>query len=316
MIQAQLREQLPVELSSDSPAMRPALLWAGLRLRQIAMLLVGAIFVLVRSCEGLHAFLLMHPEVKMALIGSSAAAGLTALGALGVLFARRISERTQDMLLGYGGGIMLAASVFSLIIPAMNQAQALGYEKTAAVLLTATGIMLGGLFVLAINYLVPHEHFIAPNAAIGPVRASRIWMFVMAVTIHNFPEGLAIGVGFGGDDMGKAVALATGIGIQDIPEGLVVALALRTLGYSPLKSAGAGILSGLVEPVGGVLGALATGVSATALPWALAGAGGAMLFVISHEVIPESHRQGHETQATLGLLAGFVTMMLLDTLLG
>lgn len=315
MIQAQLREQFPVESTPVASPSQPGF-WAGLRLRQIAMLAVGLVFILVKSYESLQAFFLAHPEVRMALIGSSAAAGLTALGALGVLFTRRISERTQDVLLGYGGGIMLAASVFSLIIPAMNQAQALGYEKTGAMLLTATGIMLGGLFVLAINHLIPHQHFIAPNPAIQAMRTSRIWMFVMAVTIHNFPEGLAIGVGFGGDDVGKAIALATGIGIQDIPEGLVVALALRTLGYSPWKSAGAGILSGLVEPIGGVLGALATGVSTTALPWALAGAGGAMLFVISHEVIPESHRQGHETQATLGLLAGFVTMMLLDTLLG
>ncbi|WP_050476641.1 ZIP family metal transporter [Herbaspirillum rhizosphaerae] len=314
MIQAQLRkpylnQSAPTSAEYAAPRLR-------LRWRQIAMLAVGLIFILVKSYEGLSGFFLAHPQVMPALLGSSAAAGLTALGALGVLFTRRISERTQDVMLGYGGGIMLAASVFSLIIPAMNQAQALGYGKTAAVLLTATGIMLGGLFVLAINHLVPHQHFIAPNPEIHSARTSRIWMFVMAVTIHNFPEGLAIGVGFGADEMGKAVALATGIGIQDIPEGLVVALALRTLGYSPWKSAGAGILSGLVEPIGGVLGALATGVSATALPWALAGAGGAMLFVISHEVIPESHRQGHETQATLGLLAGFVTMMLLDTLLG
>lgn len=312
MIQAQLREQFPIK---PAPAGRSGFL-SGLRLRQIAMLAVGLIFILVKSYEGLSSFFLEHPQVMPALLGSAAAAGLTALGALGVLFTRRISERAQDIMLGYGGGIMLAASVFSLIIPAMNQAQTLGYGKTAAVLLTATGIMLGGLFVLAINHLVPHQHFIAPNPDIHSARTSRIWMFVMAVTIHNFPEGLAIGVGFGGDEMGKAIALATGIGIQDIPEGLVVALALRTLGYSPWKSAGAGILSGLVEPIGGVLGALATGISATALPWALAGAGGAMLFVISHEVIPESHRQGHETQATLGLLAGFVTMMLLDTLLG
>jgi len=314
MIRAQLRE--PFSLQVTPSKTKRSGFFPRLRVRQIAMLAVGLIFVVVKSYEGLHALFLARPEVWLALIASSAAAGLTALGALGVLFTRRISERTQDVLLGYGGGIMLAASVFSLIIPAMNQAQALGYEKTGAVLLTATGIMLGALFVLAINHLVPHQHFIAPNPEIHAVRASRIWMFVMAVTIHNFPEGLAIGVGFGADEMGKAIALATGIGIQDIPEGLVVALALRTLGYSPLKSAGAGILSGLIEPVGGVLGALATGVSATALPWALAGAGGAMLFVISHEVIPESHRQGHETQATLGLMAGFVTMMLLDTLLG
>ncbi|HZS80488.1 MAG TPA: ZIP family metal transporter [Herbaspirillum sp.] len=308
MIPSPSRERLPVTSTPDTPF--------RLRPRQIVMLTVGLVFILATSYESLRVFFLAYPEVKMALIGSSAAAGLTALGALGVLFTRRISERMQDVLLGYGGGIMLAASVFSLIMPAIQQAQVLGYEKTGAVLLTATGIMLGGLGVLILNYLVPHEHFIAPNPAVHSMRASRIWMFIMAVTIHNFPEGLAIGVGFGGSDMGKAIALATGIGIQDIPEGLVVALALRTLGYSPLKSAGAGVLSGLVEPIGGVLGALATSASATALPWALASAGGAMLFVISHELIPESHRQGHETQATLGLLTGFVTMMMLDTLLG
>jgi len=291
----------------------------NLKPRQITMLLVGLVFVLVKSYEHLDAYFTAHPPVWNALLGSSAAAGLTALGALGVLFTRRISVKAQDVLLGYGGGVMLAASVFSLIIPAMDAAQAIGYAKNASVLLAATGVMLGGLFVLALNHVIPHEHFLAMASdtdAHSAARRSRIWLFVMAVTIHNFPEGLAIGVGFGGEEMGKAVALATGIGIQDIPEGLVVALALRTLGYSPWKSAAAGILSGLVEPIGGVLGAMATGLSATALPWALAGAGGAMLFVISHEVIPESHRQGHESQATLGLLAGFVTMMLLDVMLG
>lgn len=291
------------------------LLKSGLRLRQIAMLTAGLVFIVVKSCESLHSLFLSYPEVKLAMYGSSAAAGLTALGALGVLFTRRISERAQDLLLGYGGGIMLAASVFSLIVPAINHAQALGFEKVSAVLLTSAGIILGGLFVLAINRFVPHQHFIAPNQPVRSLRTSRIWMFVLAVTIHNFPEGLAIGVSFGSEDIGKAVALTSGIGIQDIPEGLVVALALRSIGYSRWKAAGAGILSGLVEPVGGILGALATDISATALPWSLAAAGGAMLFVISHELIPESHRQGHETLATLGLLSGFISMMMLDTLL-
>ena len=289
----------------------------NLKPRHIVTLVVAMVFVLIKSYETLHAYFTGNPHVWAALLGSSAAAGLTALGALGVFFTRRLSVKAQDVMLGYGGGVMLAASVFSLIIPAMDAAQAIGYTKNASVFLAATGIMLGGLFVLALNHLIPHQHFLAmASDRHSAARTSRIWLFVMAVTIHNFPEGLAIGVSFGGEDFGKAVALATGIGIQDIPEGLVVALALRSLGYSPAKSAAAGILSGLVEPIGGVLGALATGVSATALPWALAGAGGAMLFVISHEVIPESHRQGHESQATLGLLAGFVTMMLLDVILG
>lgn len=309
-------EQTPREHETAKPGIGDSLT-LNLKPRQIAMLLVALVFLLIKSYESLHAYFIANPQVWNALLGSGAAAGLTALGALGVFFTRRISVKAQDVMLGYGGGVMLAASVFSLIIPAMDAAQAIGYAKHASVLLAATGIMLGGLFVLALNHVIPHQHFLAmASDQANPGRTSRIWLFVMAVTIHNFPEGLAIGVGFGGEDMGKAVALATGIGIQDIPEGLVVALALRTLGYSPWKSAAAGILSGLVEPIGGVLGAMATGVSTTALPWALAGAGGAMLFVISHEVIPESHRQGHESQATLGLLAGFVTMMLLDVILG
>lgn len=288
-----------------------------LRPRHYVMLSVMAIFIAAKLWEVISPYLAANPHVKLALAGSSVAAGLTAVGALGVFFTNSMSVRTQNMLLGYGGGVMLAASVFSLIIPAMDSAQQLGYGKTPAVLLTATGIMIGGLFVLVLNQLIPHEHFLTEDAsAQHKARQSRIWLFVMAVTIHNFPEGLAIGVGFGGDDMGKAIALATGIGIQDIPEGLVVALALRTIGFTPWKAAGVGILSGLAEPIGGVLGAIATDFSATALPWSLAAAGGAMLFVISHEVIPESHKQGNETPATLGLLLGFVTMMLLDVLLG
>lgn len=291
--------------------------WPTLRLRHYVMLVVALVFISARLWELAGPYLAANDHVRYALIGSLAAAGFTALGALGVFFTRTMSIRTQNMLLGYGGGVMLAASVFSLIIPAIDHAQLLGYSKTPAVLLTATGIMLGGLFVLVLNHLIPHEHFLTEDASAQlKARQNRIWLFVMAVTIHNFPEGLAIGVGFGGEDMGKAVALATGIGIQDIPEGLVVAMALRTIGYAPWKAAGVGILSGLAEPIGGVLGAIATDFSATALPWSLAGAGGAMLFVISHEVIPESHRQGNETPATLGLLAGFVTMMLLDVLLG
>ncbi len=288
-----------------------------LRLRHYAMLSIALVFILAKLWERIGPYLAANNHIRLALIGSSVAAGLTALGALGVFFTRTMSVRTQNMLLGYGGGVMLAASVFSLIIPAMNQAQLLGYNKVPAVLLTATGIMLGGLFVLLMNQLVPHEHFLTEDASAQlKARQNRIWLFVMAVTIHNFPEGLAIGVGFGGEDMGKAIALATGIGIQDIPEGLVIAIALRTIGYVPWKAAGVGILSGLAEPIGGILGAIATDFSATALPWSLAAAGGAMLFVISHEVIPESHRQGNETPATLGLLVGFVTMMLLDVLLG
>jgi ZIP family zinc transporter len=285
--------------------------------RHYVMAAIASIFVLAQLWSWLSPYFMAHEQLRMALLGASSATGLTALGALGVFFTRSMSTRTQNMLLGYGGGVMLAASVFSLILPAIHHAELLGYAKTPAVLLTATGIMLGGIFVLALNHLLPHEHFLTEDAS-SQLRAqqTRIWLFVMAVTIHNFPEGLAIGVGFGGEEIGKAVALAAGIGIQDIPEGFVVAMALRSIGFSNWKAAGVGILSGFAEPVGAVLGVIASDFSATALPWTLAMAGGAMLFVISHEVIPESHKQGHETPATLGLLLGFITMLLLDILLG
>lgn len=287
-----------------------------LRLRHYVMIAVALVYCAAQLWEAFGPVAAVPASVRMALGASAMATMMTALGALSILLTRNISVKIQDTLLGFGGGIMLAASVFSLIMPAIDHAQVLGYNQQASVMLTVTGVMVGALFVLILNHIVPHEHFISQDQpAQSRATASRLWMFVMAVTIHNFPEGLAIGVGFGHDELGKPMALATGIGVQNIPEGLVVALALVKLGYSPLKAAGAGVLSGLVEPVGAVLGALATDMSVTALPWALAGAGGAMLFVISHEVIPESHRQGHETQATLGLMTGFVTMLMLDVLI-
>jgi ZIP family zinc transporter len=146
-------------------------------------------------------------------------------------------------------------------------------------------------------------------------KLKRVWLFVMAIILHNFPEGLAIGVAFAGPDLVGARALAVGIAIQDIPEGLVVALALISAGYSKLMAVSVGALSGLVEPIAAVLGVALIGLSINLLPWGLAIAAGAMLFVISHEIIPESHRAGHENWATGGLIIGFVLMMLLDTAL-
>jgi ZIP family zinc transporter len=143
----------------------------------------------------------------------------------------------------------------------------------------------------------------------------RVWLFVLAICLQYFPEGLAIGVGFAGPDDIGARALAMGISIQDVPEGLVVALALSSVGYGRGVAVGVAMFSGLIEPLAAVLGVAVIGISAALLPWGLAAAAGAMLFVISHEIIPESHRQGHESHATLGLILGFVLMMLLDTAL-
>lgn len=252
-------------------------------------------------------------------IGAAASlfAGLaTALGAVPLLFIRRASDQTRDGMLGFGAGVMLAASCFSLILPGIDAAQALTGSKTQAALIVAAGLGAGALFLFLSHNLIPHEHFIKGSDGVSSLKLKQIWLFVGAVTLHNFPEGLAVGVGFGGGNIAEGTALALGIGLQNIPEGLVVALAMLTAGYTRMKAFGVAVVSGLVEPVGGVFGAGFMVLAQPLLPWALAFAAGAMLFVVSHEIIPESHRNGHETRATGGVLGGFAIMMVLDVALG
>jgi ZIP family zinc transporter len=251
-----------------------------------------------------------------ALWGGLAAALATALGTVPVLLSQRLSERTQDTLFGFGAGVMLAACSFSLIIPGIQAARAGGAGAWAAGGTVGAAILLGALVLLLMERWLPHEHFIKGVEGGQASRTlRRTWLFVFAIGLHNLPEGLAIGVAFAGGDALRAGALATGIAIQDVPEGLVVAVALLAAGYRRSLAVGLGMASGLVEPVGAVLGAAVVSYSVSLLPWGLGFAAGAMLFVISHEIIPESHRKGHEAWATGGLMVGFVIMMLLDTAL-
>ncbi len=238
-----------------------------------------------------------HPAVGAALLGGLLAAGATALGALPVAFSQRVPERVQDTLLGFGAGIML------------------GRGPWGAGLSIAGAILLGASALLILDRVLPHEHFIKGKEGKPARNLRRTWLFVFAITLHNFPEGLAIGVGYAGADPVQAGSLALGISIQDVPEGLVVAIALLAAGYRRAFAVGFGMASGLVEPLGAVLGATIVGWSASLLPWGLGFAAGAMLFVISHEIIPETHRKGHEVPATCGLMLGFVLMMVLDTAL-
>ncbi|MFE8644225.1 ZIP family metal transporter [Sphingomonas sp. NCPPB 2930] len=261
-------------------------------------------------------FITSSDVVLDAFTGGMVAALATALGTLPVLFSQRLSDRTQDTLFGFGAGVMLAACAFSLIIPGIAAARSQGMGAWGAGSLVGVSILLGGAMLLAMERLVPHEHFIKGVEGQTARKLRRTWLFVFAIALHNLPEGLAIGVGFAGNDTLRAGALATGIAIQDVPEGLVVAVALLAAGYSRKLSVGLGMASGLVEPIGAVLGAAIIEFSSNMLPWGLGFAGGAMLFVISHEIIPESHRKGHEAWATGGLMVGFVLMMLLDTALG
>jgi ZIP family zinc transporter len=260
-------------------------------------------------------FLKDIPTVYLGLIGSFIAGMGTGVGAIPVLIVRQISQRIQGIMLGFGAGVMLAATSFSLIVPSLESATRQTNNNTLSALIVVAGILLGGAFLLYSHQYFPHEHFIkGPEGNYQNLK--RIWLFVIAIAIHNFPEGLAVGVGFGGEYVANGTALAIGIGLQNIPEGFVVAIALLAEKYSRLTAFSIALLTGLVEPVGGLIGAGVVSIAQPILPWAMAFAAGAMLFVISDEIIPESHSLGLEKEATLGVMVGFVVMMFLDVTLG
>ena len=248
---------------------------------------------------------------------ASLIAGLaTAVGALPIIFTANLEKKWQGILLGLGGGVMLAATAFSLIIPGTEAAITLGYSQKTAALIVSLGTILGaGLLWLMHNYF-PHEHF--HKGAEGKITENfqRIWLFIIAITIHNFPEGLAVGVGFGDGSISHGLPLAIGIALQNMPEGLIVALALRELDYSIKYALGISLLTGLVEPIGGVFGASIVNFSQSFLPWGMAIAAGAMLFVIVDEIIPEIDRESIAQEGTLGIVTGFVAMMFLDIAFG
>jgi len=251
--------------------------------------------------------------VATGLLASFLAGLATGVGALPAIFFKNVPDRVLNTALGGAAGVMLAATSFSLIVPGIEHGNLLwpGY----GVYVVAFGILLGAFCLDLVDRLLPHEHFILGHE--GPSsRMKKIWLFIIAITIHNFPEGLAVGVGFGGGDIANGTSLAIGIGLQNMPEGLAVALPLLGLGYSRLKAIGIATLTGLVEPVGGLLGVGAVTVFQPILPLGLAFAAGAMLFVISDEIIPETHAKGRSRLATFGIIIGFVIMMSLDNLLG
>ena len=241
------------------------------------------------------------------------AALATALGTAPVVFARSIQQRTQDALFGFGAGVMLAASAFSLAEPGVDAAMKEGAGQALAALVVGLAVLAGAGALMALEHVIPHEHFIKGHEGPSAQRLERTWLFVFAICLHNLPEGLAIGAAFAGTDLGGAWALATGISIQDVPEGFVVAFALVAVGYGRGRAIAVGVASGLVEPIGAVLGAAALSSAPLLMPIGLGFAAGAMLFVVSHEIIPESHHKGHENFATAGFMLGFVVMMLLDT---
>ena len=260
---------------------------------------------------------------------ASLAAGLaTGVGALPVVLFRRISERVLDTMLGFAAGVMLAATSFSLIAPGIEFGiETMKWRAITSVAMVVAGLIAGGLFLDRGDKWIPHEHAILGRE--GPSSSLRkTWLFVLAITIHNFPEGLAVGVGYGGAAglvegtpqylaaIANGNTLAMGIGLQNMPEGLAVAVALLREKYRLRTALLIALATGLVEPVGGLVGAGLVAIAQPILPVAMGFAAGAMLFVISDEIIPETHTRGFQRPATFGLLIGFCIMMSMDKLLG
>ncbi len=258
-------------------------------------------------------------------VAATLATGLaTGVGALPIFFTKNISKKVLDALLGAAAGIMLAATSFSLILPAIERGG--GGIRGASIALV--GILAGGVFLDLVDKCFPNTN-LAANLA-EPVKNGRffkffkispalrkVWIFVLAITVHNFPEGMAVGVGFGDGQIANGLTLAIGIGLQNIPEGLAVALPFLREGYPRWKAFLISLASGLAEPLGGLIGIAIVQFVRPFLPFSLAFAAGAMLFVIAREIIPESQlNQGHSRGATYALLVGYVVMMFLDTTLG
>lgn len=260
--------------------------------------------------------------VWAALIATTFTWLVTAAGASLVFFFKNLSRRALDGMLGFTGGVMIAASFWSLLAPAIEMSPGEGFMKAIP---SAVGFAVGALFIFILDKFLPHLHINFPTERAEGVQTNlhRTILLVLAITLHNIPEGLAVGVLFGGvaagipeASIGGAVALAIGIGLQNFPEGMAVSFPLRRHGLSRAKSFWYGQLSAIVEPIAGVIGALAVIQMQPILPYALAFAAGAMIYVVVEEVIPETQQDKFTDIATLGFIGGFLVMMLLDVGLG
>lgn len=260
--------------------------------------------------------------VSQALVATLFTWFVTGLGAAMVFFFRTINRKVLDSMLGFAAGVMIAASFWSLLAPAIEMA---GESSMPSWFPATVGFLVGGLFLWAMDKTLPHLHLGFPIQEAEGIKTSwhRSILLVLAITLHNIPEGLAVGVAFGAlaaeipsATLGGAVALALGIGIQNFPEGTAVSVPLRREGFSPLKSFWYGQLSGVVEPVAGVMGAAAVIAMEPILPYALSFAAGAMLYVVVEELIPEAQREKNTDAATVGAMLGFALMMTLDVALG
>ncbi len=250
--------------------------------------------------------------MRMVLLTAFGVGGATVIGALIGFIFKKISHRFSDIVLSFAAGVMLAAAVLGLVLPSLE------YGGKYGLIITVVGIFAGAFCLNLIDKLVPHLHGLV-GKDIEPhnnANLSKVLLFVTAIAIHNLPEGIAAGVGFGSGDTSQALIIAGGIALQNVPEGMVIIAPMLAAGVSPRKTFVCAMITGLVEVVGTLIGYLAVSVAAAVLPFALAFAGGTMLYVISDEMIPETHAHGSERGATYALLVGFCVMLVTDVLLG
>ena len=249
--------------------------------------------------------------MDLVLLTALGVGGATMIGAIIGFAFKKLSHRFSDIILSFAAGVMLAAAVLGLILPSLE------YGGKYGLLLTVAGIFVGAICLNAMDKLVPHLHRLAgtEDEAHNNANLSKVLLFVSAIAIHNLPEGIAAGVGFGSGDTGRAFLIAGGIALQNIPEGMVIIAPMLAAGVSKKKTLICALLTGVVEVVGTLIGYFAVSFSAAILPFALAFAGGTMLYVISDEMIPETHAHGSQRGATYALLAGFCLMMISDVLL-
>jgi ZIP family zinc transporter len=276
---------------------------------QQKVLTVVSLTVLVLFLVGL-AYAYISKVVLMGMMASLLAGLATGLGALPTLYFKEISEKLLNVMLGGAAGVMLAATAFSLIVPGIDYGNLMWPGKGIYVM--ASGMLFGILFLHYADLWFPHDHSVLQMSETKRRSMRKIWLFVIAITIHNFPEGLAVGVSFGAEDWRNGLILAIAIGLQNMPEGLAVALPLAALGYDRYKAVRVATLTGLVEPLGGVLGVTAVTLFKPLLPMGMGFAAGAMLFVICDEIIPEIHTRKDTRLATFGIMGGFILMMMLD----
>ena len=250
--------------------------------------------------------------MEMVLITALGVGGATAIGAVIGFVFKKLSHKFSDIVLSFAAGVMLAAAVLGLVIPSLE------YGGKFGLIITVAGIFTGAVCLNLIDKLVPHLHKMAgvEDESHHNTNISKVLLFVAAIAIHNLPEGIAAGVGFGSGDTTQALIIAGGIALQNIPEGMVIIGPMLAAGVSPRRTLILAMMTGLVEVLGTLIGYFAVSLASAILPFALAFAGGTMLYVISDEMIPETHAHGHQRGATYALLVGFCVMLMTDVLLG